>query len=201
MAAERLAEFSRLESTFGAEPTPGAMLRIFRDIRGKTYTYAAIRADNGAWYLTGRDGNRARTWDDILELLSDWTISHYEVIPSPASQILPASATYPCGHTAAEHAEMFAPGSRPFDLAALIAKAESTGATASPLSFLEFLRSNGADAWVSRVPSLDDLFGGLRPGATPDRSSGTDGDDGYDDEGSHVDDTEPDYSPVDPDAQ
>jgi len=159
MAAERLAEFKKLESTFGAEPQNGSMLRIYRDIGGRVYTYAAIRAGNGAWYMTGRDGDKARTWDDVLELFSGWTFIHYEVVPAPADQILPPEATYPCGHTDAEHVEMSAPG----DLASdLIARAEAE-ATTDPLSFLDFLRSTGADVLVGPMPSLVDLFGGPRP--------------------------------------
>jgi len=158
MAAERLAEFKQMEDTFGAEPQEGGMLRVFRDIHGRNYTYAFIKADNGKWYQTGAERG-SMTWEEVLDLLGSWTLRHYEVVPAPNSQILPTAATYPCGHTDADHVEMFAPGGRMSDLADLIAKAESKGAS-GPLGFLDFLRSTGADVQVRRVPSL---FGGLRP--------------------------------------
>jgi len=177
--AERMAEIKRLEDTFGAEPAEGAMLRVFRDISGRTYTYAAIRADNGRWYLTGRQyGDRGWSWDDLLDLFGGWTLRHYEVIPAPVAPVLPDDATYPCGHTDAEHLAMF------------------SHKNGSPLSFSEFLKSQGfgpAMAGVTRVGSLSDLF---KASGFP--FPGTDGDNSYDNEGSHVD--EP-VGAHDPDSQ
>jgi len=178
--AERLAEFKRLEEAFGPEPAEGAMLRIFRVLADQTYTYAAIRADNGSWYLTGRYGHRARTWDEVLDLISGWTLRHYEVVPPPAGQILPSDAQYPCGHTDADHEKMF------------------SYEDGSPLSFAEFPQKfppPGAEIQANKaVPnSLADVF---RSVGFPFSFIGTDGENSYDNEGSHVD--EPGDGPSDP---
>jgi|HubBroStandDraft_2_1064218.scaffolds.fasta_scaffold240581_3 hypothetical protein len=141
--AKRLAEFKQLEDTFGTEPDVGAMLRINRVLNERSYTYAAIRADNGLWYVTGRDGAQARTWDELIDVISGWTLKHYEIVPPPAAQVLPADAVYPCGHTDADHDSMF------------------SNANGSPLSFEEFIKKFPPPPGVQfrKVGSLAELFG------------------------------------------
>lgn len=36
---------------------------------GREYTYAAVRAGNGYWYCTGRQGSPPRTWEQLVEFI------------------------------------------------------------------------------------------------------------------------------------
>lgn len=56
-----------------AEPGEGAAVIFFEKTFGKpegpTFTYAAVRAGDGAWYGTGTRINKGITWDALMDFV------------------------------------------------------------------------------------------------------------------------------------
>jgi hypothetical protein len=70
----RLAEAEALATRFPSEPPIGAVLRFERQFArdGRSYSYVALRAPNGAWYLTGQSlDNTTPTWTELRDLIGN----------------------------------------------------------------------------------------------------------------------------------
>jgi hypothetical protein len=52
------------------EPPVGTVITFQRVWRGRGYHYAAVRSEPG-WYLTGKAGNRPRTWVELQQFAGD----------------------------------------------------------------------------------------------------------------------------------
>lgn len=74
----RLGELDEAANRFGEEPPVGTVITFKKRFPEsiKTYSYAAIRTGpervaGAGWYLTGRDGSRARTWGWLTDFIGD----------------------------------------------------------------------------------------------------------------------------------
>lgn len=51
----------------GNEPAPGSVVKFKVLLTGRTYDYAAIRAGDGRWYLTGGETKQGVSWQVLLD--------------------------------------------------------------------------------------------------------------------------------------
>lgn len=71
-ARNELRELDRRDERFGNEPVPGSVVRFERRFRsGRSYSYAAVRAEDGFWYLTGVEEPRRLTWEHLKGFVGD----------------------------------------------------------------------------------------------------------------------------------
>lgn len=72
-AQAELAELDREAERFGPEPGPGTVIKFVKPFGLRAFTYAAIRVDNGYWYLTGGESPTRLRWDDLKGFIGDTT--------------------------------------------------------------------------------------------------------------------------------
>jgi hypothetical protein len=78
---------------FGGEPECGTVIKFEHTFTrtsvinpGGTYTYVAFRADNGAWYTTGKPKYGPISWEELLGFIGDgraWVLAEEREVPVP----------------------------------------------------------------------------------------------------------------------
>ena len=111
-AAKAMADLERLTEQYGEDKPPGTVIRFrkrfpFRNwdafpttyerhqalvaAQNMTYTYAAIRADNGMWYVTGVSkaiSNEGVEWEELLDFMDEGVPAEgYEIWPATKAAI------------------------------------------------------------------------------------------------------------------
>jgi len=107
-AAKAMADLERLTEQYGEDKPPGTVIRFRKRFPSRNwdafpttyaqqqvllaaqnmpYTYAAIRADNGKWYVTGVSkaiSNEGVEWEELLDFMD-------EGVPAEGFEIWPAT--------------------------------------------------------------------------------------------------------------